>query len=235
VLTQVKPPVVTECNGGVDWPSEGLIITPMSSNNPGLFAQRGPQAGPSGLQKPAVAPIAGKYDQEVAARCMQWVREATGEPVDTSGDMDKVYEDLKDGYVLCKLANAIKPGCIPAMKLNKRSKMAFQMMEMIELFNTKIKQPPLSIPEHSVFATADLYEKQNMVQVITCLESVARKCLSVDTPVKGFGPKEAEANRREFSEEQLAEGKSIIGLQMGSNKGATQAGQNFGKGRMIVD
>ena len=27
----------------------------------------------------------------------------------------------------------------------------------------------------------------------------------------------------------------MIGLQMGSNKGATQAGQNFGKTRAIID
>ena len=61
------------------------------------------------------------------------------------------------------------------------------------------------------------------------------QCQSADTPVRGFGPKEAEANKREFTKEQLDQGKSIIGLQMGSNKGANQSGQNFGKGRMIVD
>nr|KAG5703285.1 hypothetical protein BaRGS_025527 [Batillaria attramentaria] len=180
--------------------------------------------------------IAGKYDQEVAARCMQWVREATGEPVDTSGDMDKVYEDLKDGYVLCQTGERNQTRLHPGHEAEQAIQDGVpDDGDDRAVQHTKIKQPPLSIPEHSVFATADLYEKQNMVQVITCLESVARKCLSVDTPVKGFGPKEAEANRREFSEEQLAEGKSIIGLQMGSNKGATQAGQNFGKGRMIVD
>lgn len=73
------------------------------------------------------------------------------------------------------LADRIKPGCVPAGKLKKRPAMAFAKMEMIELFNQKIKQPPLSVPEHACFATPDLYEKQNMVQVITCLESVARK------------------------------------------------------------
>ena len=61
------------------------------------------------------------------------------------------------------------------------------------------------------------------------------QCLSDDIPIPGFGPKEAQANKREFTEEQLAQGKNIIGLQMGSNKGASQAGQNFGKSRMIVD
>ncbi len=53
--------------------------------------------------------------------------------------------------------------------------------------------------------------------------------------MKGFGPKEAEENRRVFSKEQLKAGESVIGLQMGTNKGASQAGMTFGKQRMIVD
>ena len=47
----------------------------------------------------------------------------------------------------------------------------------------------------------------------------------------GLGPKEAEKNTRQFTEEQLNAGKSTIGLQMGSNKGATQSGINFGNTR----
>lgn len=56
---------------------------------------------------------------------------------------------------------------------------------------------------------------------------------------KGFdgptlGPREATADKREFSEEQLQEGKKIIGLQMGSNRGASQAGATpYGLGRQI--
>lgn len=56
---------------------------------------------------------------------------------------------------------------------------------------------------------------------------------------KGFdgpllGPKEAAENKREFTEEQLKEGQNVIGLQMGSNKGASQAGSTpYGLGRQI--
>ena len=39
-----------------------------------------------------------------------------------------------------------------------------------------------------------------------------------------FGPKFSENNPREFSEEVLQEGNKVIGLQMGSNLGASQAG-----------
>lgn len=49
-----------------------------------------------------------------------------------------------------------------------------------------------------------------------------------------LGPKPADECKREFSEEQLKAGQTIIGLQAGSNKGATQAGQNLGAGRKIL-
>lgn len=46
-----------------------------------------------------------------------------------------------------------------------------------------------------------------------------------------IGPKEAEKNERKFSEDKLKAGQTIIGLQMGSNKGANQSGINFGNTR----
>lgn len=49
-----------------------------------------------------------------------------------------------------------------------------------------------------------------------------------------LGPKPADECKRDFSEEQLKAGQTIVGLQAGSNKGATQAGQNIGAGRKIL-
>ena len=60
-----------------------------------------------------------------------------------------------------------------------------------------------------------------------------RRAQKVGMP--GIGPKEAEENKREFTDEQMRAGDGLIGLQMGSNKGATQAGQNFGKTRAVID
>ena len=49
-----------------------------------------------------------------------------------------------------------------------------------------------------------------------------------------LGAKEADKNERTFDEETLQEGKKVIGLQMGSNKGASQAGSTpYGLGRQI--
>lgn len=50
-----------------------------------------------------------------------------------------------------------------------------------------------------------------------------------------LGPKMAEKQSREFTEDQLREGRNVISLQYGSNKGASQAGLNMGKQRMIND
>lgn len=49
-----------------------------------------------------------------------------------------------------------------------------------------------------------------------------------------LGPRPAEENRREFSEDVLRAGQSVIGLQAGTNKVATQSGQNFGASRKII-
>lgn len=40
----------------------------------------------------------------------------------------------------------------------------------------------------------------------------------------GLGPKEAEGEKRQWTPHQLKAGETIIGLQAGSNKGATQSG-----------
>ena len=49
-----------------------------------------------------------------------------------------------------------------------------------------------------------------------------------------LGPKEATANKREFTEEQLKEGQNVIGIQMGTNKLASQAGDHFGRPRQVA-
>ena len=109
--------------------------------------------------------------------------------------------------------------------------MAFKQMENIGNFLGAIEE--FGVSKADSFQTVDLYEAQNMPAVINGLSALARKAQSKGKV--GFGPKESQANKREFSEEQLRAGDGMIGLQMGSNKGATQAGQNFGKTRAIID
>ena len=75
------------------------------------------------------------------------------------------------------------------------------------------------------------------IQVINGIIALARKAgkKGVQTETQ-IAPKESSENPREFSEQQLQEGKKVIGLQMGSNKGASQAGQTaYGLGCQIRD
>lgn len=46
--------------------------------------------------------------------------------------------------------------------------------------------------------------------------------------------RKAQENKRDFSDEQLKAGKNVIGLQMGSNKGASQEGMSYGRPRQIL-
>lgn len=49
-----------------------------------------------------------------------------------------------------------------------------------------------------------------------------------------LGPRPAEENRREFSDDTLRASEAIIGLQAGTNRGANQSGQSFGASRKII-
>ena len=86
-----------------------------------------------------------------------------------------------------------------------------------------------------LFQSIDLYEGQNIYQVVNGIMALARKAQTIGYDGPCLGPIESTENRREFSEEQLRAGEGIINLQAGSNQGASQAGQNFGKTRAILD
>ncbi|KAK0425523.1 hypothetical protein QR680_009245 [Steinernema hermaphroditum] len=74
------------------------------------------------------------------------------------------------------------------------------------------------------------YVEQDPNAVLICLSSLARKSEKLFGK-PGLGPKEAAGEKRQWTEEQLRAGDSIIGLQMGSNKGANASGINMGNTR----
>lgn len=182
------------------------------------------RATKSGLSREAQAKIQSKYDAALGAECMQWISSQIGESFNTSGDAKNVFNELRTGQKLAKLVNVLKPGRVTDRQIASAT-MTFKQMELVQIFLAVAKE--FGVPEHECFATVDLTEEQNMNQVIICIQSLMRKF--------GLGPKEAEENRRQFTEEQLKAGQTVIGLQMGTNKGASQAGMNIGKMRHIVD
>jgi len=179
-----------------------------------------------------------KFDPDLANDAFEWLRLVLldgghGDMADllkhvsSSGD---VAPPLKNGKILCTVINCIRPGTV--RKIND-SKMAFKEMENISKFLTGCEE--LGCDKGDLFQTVDLYESQNPNQVINGIVALGRKSQTIGYDGPCLGPQESTENKREFSEEQLKAGKNVIGLQMGSNKGASQAGQNFGKTRAIID
>lgn len=80
-----------------------------------------------------------------------------------------------------------------------------------------------------------MYERKDIGAVTNCLFALGRATYRHEEfPGPYLGPRPAEENKREFSDDVLAAGKTVIGLQAGQNKGASQAGQNMGAGRKII-
>ncbi|XP_013778164.1 transgelin-2-like [Limulus polyphemus] len=180
----------------------------------------------SGFAAEAHNKIKSKYDPQLAFQLLQWIKDLTNEDIDTDGDSKNFHATLCDGKILCKLINILQPGTIPEKKIND-SKLAFKKMENINHFLEGAQK--LGVPSEEIFQTVDLWEQQNLTAVCICLQSLARKAHKYGH--KSLGPKEAEPNIRTFSEEQLKAGEGVIGLQYGTNKGATASGIVFGNTR----
>ncbi|KRY22324.1 Myophilin, partial [Trichinella patagoniensis] len=187
------------------------------------------RADKSGIAAEAHAKIQSKYNCQLAEQILKWISDVSNQQdLNTDGSMENFINVLKDGTVLCRLANALQPGAIK--KIND-SKMAFKQMENINHF-LNFAETVVGIPKTESFMTVDLYEAQDPNSVLICLSSVARKAEKFNKP--SLGPKEAQGEKREWTEEQIRAGECVIGLQYGSNKGATQAGMNIGKSRHII-
>jgi len=182
------------------------------------------RATKSGFAAEAQMKINSKYNEQQASEVLEWIAHITEDNINTSGDMDNLYETLKDGTVLCKLANKFKEGSV---KRVNTSTMAFKCMENINSFLSAVTD--LGVPKQEQFQTVDLWERQNLTSVVICLQSLGRKASNYGLP--GIGPKEATKNVRNFTDDQLKAGEGVISLQYGSNKGATQSGINFGNTR----
>lgn len=190
-----------------------------------------------GLSREIAEKNAAKFDADLANDTLDWMRDVFEEE-NASTDLLPEYEIqtakeiqklLEDGIILCRLVNCIKPGIVK--KIND-SKAAFKKMENIGLFLKACET--LGCKRADLFQSVDLFEGTNMPQVINGVCALGRKAYQhYEGPC--LGPEEATQNKRSFTKAQLRAGEGVIGLQAGSNKGASQAGLNFGKTRAIID
>ncbi|XP_057291581.1 myophilin-like [Hydractinia symbiolongicarpus] len=183
---------------------------------------------------------AARFDPDLASEAANWIADvlSTGNDeqqelaskIGTANDPKQFVAPLKNGVILCHLINIIKPGSVK--KINQNN-MAFKQMENIGNFLSSCES--VGCNKVDLFQTVDLYESTNVPQVINGIFALGRKAQKIGFDGPRLGPEEASENKREFTEEQLRAGEGVIGLQAGSNKGASQAGQNFGKTRAIID
>lgn len=129
-----------------------------------------------------------------------------------------------------RLANKIQPGIVK--KINN-GKMPFVQMENINAFLMACKQ--LGVPDTDLFMTVDLFEAKNLGQVVQTLHALGRH----SQKAKGFagpyiGVKLADANARNFTEEQLRQGENYIPLQTAGSHGNANASGQFDSSREIV-
>lgn len=129
------------------------------------YRAEGEQVDAEGLDATLKKKLDAKYDQAMEAEVREWMGGLLGGPVE--GDLMEV---LKDGTVLCNLANAIKPGIVK--KINKM-KMPFMQMENIGSFLTAVQS--LGVGASESFMTVDLYEAKNPGAVLLCLASLKRR------------------------------------------------------------
>ncbi|XP_049762970.1 muscle-specific protein 20-like [Schistocerca nitens] len=171
--------------------------------------------------------VAGRRDPEQEREAQQWIEAVTGERFPPGVP----YEDaLRDGILLCKLMNRLQPGIIQKVNVSGGD---YKMMDNLSQFHKACVK--YGVPDVDLFQTVDLWDKKNIVAVTTTIFAIGRTAYKhPEWPGPWLGPRPAEENRREWTEEQLRAGEAVIGLQAGSNRGATQAGQNFGASRKIL-
>jgi len=105
-----------------------------------------------------------KYDHDLEAELREWMEEKLGKPLG-----DDFHKALKSGVKLCRLVNKLKKKTIK--KINKAG-MPFKERENINNFLNGCRK--LSVAEHSIFNTADLFEGKNMGSVLVTLDALRR-------------------------------------------------------------
>ncbi|XP_029925522.1 transgelin-like [Myripristis murdjan] len=199
------------------------------------MANKGPAYG---LSREVQSKIDKKYDPELEERLTEWITAQCGSSVGLP-EAGKIgfQKWLKDGCVLSELINSLY-GANKPIKSVKPSPMVFKQMEQISLFLSAAEK--YGITKTDMFQTVDLFEGKDLAAVQRTLMALGSLAVTKNDGNYRGDPswfhKKSQENRRDFSEEQLNEGKSVIGLQMGTNKGASQSGMTgYGRPRQIIN
>ena len=110
----------------------------------------GKRGGGYGLDAELARKQAEKYDPVAEQMAINWIEAVTKETFHSS-----FSATLKDGQVLCRLINSIKPNSVRKIET---SQMPFKQMENISNFLKASRT--VGIAEYELFETVDLYEEK---------------------------------------------------------------------------
>ncbi|KAM3604675.1 uncharacterized protein V6R79_014646 [Siganus canaliculatus] len=184
--------------------------------------------GPAyGLSAEVKNKIAQKYDPQKEEELRIWIEDVTGQSI--GPDFQK---GLKNGTILCDLINRLAPDSVK--KINKSS-LNWHQLENLTNFIKAITV--YGLKPHDIFEANDLFENGNMTQVQTTLLALASMAKTKGCQSRvDIGVKYADKQERMFDEEKMKAGQCVIGLQMGTNKCASQAGMSsYGTRRPLYD
>lgn len=187
-------------------------------------------SGPSyGLSRECAMKSAAKFSIERAQECLDWIEAVIERKMNAVSDQQDFGQLLKDGTVLCELINKLQPGSVK--KINTMNA-PFKQRENIEMYLKGCEAYGLKAQD--LFQVNDLYEAKNLYMIADNFFALGGLAQRKGFPGPILGKKMATQNKREFDETTLKAGQSVIGLQYGSNKGASQAGMTaYGTGRQI--
>ncbi|KAM6334696.1 transgelin isoform 2-T2 [Alca torda] len=199
------------------------------------MANKGPAYG---MSRDVQSKIEKKYDDELEDRLVEWIVAQCGAAVGRPERGRLGFQVwLKNGIVLSRLVNSLYPdGSKPVKIPDTPPTMVFKQMEQIAQFLKAAED--YGVVKTDMFQTVDLFEAKDMAAVQRTLMALGSLAVTKNDGNYHGDPswfmKKAQEHKREFTESQLKEGKNVIGLQMGSNKGASQAGMSYGRPRQII-
>uniref|UniRef100_A0A914CNA9 Calponin-homology (CH) domain-containing protein n=1 Tax=Acrobeloides nanus TaxID=290746 RepID=A0A914CNA9_9BILA len=132
---------------------------------------------PAGVAGAIMDKQAAKFNEQEAHNLLEWVKELSKEEFDTSGKRENFREVLRDGQLLCKFVNAIKPGTI---KKIMKPISNFNCMENLNQFCTAVKD--FGVITEETFQSVDLFEGRDLFSVCVTLQSLGRKVEKLGIP-----------------------------------------------------
>uniref|UniRef100_A0A2K5F794 Calponin-homology (CH) domain-containing protein n=1 Tax=Aotus nancymaae TaxID=37293 RepID=A0A2K5F794_AOTNA len=159
-----------------------------------------------------------KYNEELEEWLVEWTIVQCGPDV---GHPDHGCLDfqvwLKNGVILSKLVNSLYlDGSKPVKVPMNPPFMVFKQIEQMAQFLKGAED--CGVAKTDMFQTVDLFEGKDMAAVQRTLLAVIKNDRHYHGDPNWFMRKVQE-HKKEFTESQLQEGKHVIGLQMGSNRG----------------